>query len=94
MADKPKETERQDHARINIDQDHALSYWSEKFGASRDDCAAPPRRQGRKFATCGSTWSTEAEGTTRQFSHPPETAEAIVATHVDSPHSARPHVRW
>ena len=36
MADDPKETGRQDDARINIDQDHELTYWSEKFGVSRD----------------------------------------------------------
>lgn len=37
MADKPKETVRQDDARIDIEQDHDLSYWSEKFGVSRDE---------------------------------------------------------
>jgi hypothetical protein len=36
MADDLKETGRQDDARINVDQDHELSYWSEKLGVSRD----------------------------------------------------------
>jgi hypothetical protein len=36
MADDLKETGRQDDGRINVDQDHELSYWSEKFGVSRD----------------------------------------------------------
>jgi hypothetical protein len=36
MADDLKQTGRQDDARINLDQDHELTYWSEKFGVSRD----------------------------------------------------------
>lgn len=36
MADDLKETGRQDDERINVDQDHELSYWSEKLGVSRD----------------------------------------------------------
>ena len=36
MADDLKQTGRQDDERINVDQDHELSYWSEKFGVSRD----------------------------------------------------------
>jgi hypothetical protein len=36
MADDLKETGRKDDARINVDQDHELTYWSEKFGVSRD----------------------------------------------------------
>jgi hypothetical protein len=34
MADDLKQTGRQDDQRI--DQDHELSYWSEKLGVSRD----------------------------------------------------------
>lgn len=36
MADDPKKTGKQDDERINVDQDHELSYWSEKLGVSRD----------------------------------------------------------
>lgn len=36
MADDLKQTGRQDDARINVDQDHELTYWSEKLGVSRD----------------------------------------------------------
>ena len=36
MADDLKETGRQDDQRINVDQDHELSYWSQKLGVSRD----------------------------------------------------------
>ena len=37
MADNLKETGKPDDARINVEQDHELSYWSEKFGVSRDE---------------------------------------------------------
>lgn len=37
MADDPKQTGRQDDARINVEQDHELRYWSEKLGVSRDE---------------------------------------------------------
>jgi hypothetical protein len=36
VADDLKETGRPDDQRINVDQDHELSYWSEKLGVSRD----------------------------------------------------------
>jgi Protein of unknown function (DUF3606) len=36
MADSLKEGGRQDDQRINVNQDHELSYWSEKLGVSRD----------------------------------------------------------
>ena len=36
MADDLKKTGKQDDERINVDQDHELSYWSEKLGVSRD----------------------------------------------------------
>lgn len=36
MADDLKQTGRQDDQRINVNQDHELSYWSEKLGVSRD----------------------------------------------------------
>jgi len=37
MADDLKQTGRQDDARINPDQEHEVSYWSEKFGVSREE---------------------------------------------------------
>jgi len=36
MADDPKQTGKPDDQRINVDQDHELTYWSEKLGVSRD----------------------------------------------------------
>jgi hypothetical protein len=37
MADDLKQTGKPDDARINVDQDHELNYWSEKLGVSRDE---------------------------------------------------------
>jgi hypothetical protein len=34
MADDPKETRPQDAQRINVNQEHELRYWSQKFGVS------------------------------------------------------------
>jgi hypothetical protein len=36
MADDLKQTGKPDDQRIDVNQDHELSYWSEKFGVSRD----------------------------------------------------------
>lgn len=36
MADDLRQTGRPDDQRINVDQDHELSYWSAKLGISRD----------------------------------------------------------
>jgi hypothetical protein len=36
MADNLKETGKQDDQRIDVDQEHELKYWSEKFGVSRE----------------------------------------------------------
>ncbi len=36
MADDLKQTGKPDDQRINVDQDHELSYWSNKLGVSRD----------------------------------------------------------
>ena len=35
MADDLKQTGKQDDERINVAQEHELSYWSEKLGVSR-----------------------------------------------------------
>lgn len=34
MADDPTKTRPQDAQRINVNQDHELHYWSQKFGVS------------------------------------------------------------
>jgi len=36
MADDLKQTGKSDDQRINVNQDHELTYWSEKLGVSRD----------------------------------------------------------
>jgi Protein of unknown function (DUF3606) len=36
-ADDLKQTGSQDDARINVEQEHELSYWSERLGVSRGD---------------------------------------------------------
>ena len=36
MADDLKQTGKPDDQRINVNQDHELSYWSQKLGVSRD----------------------------------------------------------
>ena len=36
MADDLKQTGKQDDARINVEQDHELRYWSHKLGVSRE----------------------------------------------------------
>lgn len=46
MADDLSKTGRQDDARINLDQDHELTYWSEKFGVSRDTVRAAVTKVG------------------------------------------------
>jgi hypothetical protein len=37
MADDLKQTGRQDDQRINVEQDHELSYWSKELGVSREE---------------------------------------------------------
>jgi len=37
MADDLKQTGKADDQRINMEQDHEVSYWSGKFGVSRDE---------------------------------------------------------
>jgi hypothetical protein len=46
MADDLSKSGRQDDARINLDQDHELTYWSEKFGVSRDALRAAVAKVG------------------------------------------------
>ncbi|HYI86073.1 MAG TPA: DUF3606 domain-containing protein [Burkholderiales bacterium] len=37
MADDLKQTGKQDDQRINVEQDHELSYWTTELGVSRDE---------------------------------------------------------
>ena len=37
MADDRKQTGKPDDTRINVDQDHELTYWSKELGVSRDE---------------------------------------------------------
>jgi hypothetical protein len=37
MADDLKQTGKSDDSRIDVNQDHELKYWSERFGVSRDE---------------------------------------------------------
>lgn len=46
MADDLKQTGRQDDARINLAQDHEVSYWSERFGVSRDQLRSAVAKAG------------------------------------------------
>jgi hypothetical protein len=34
MADDPQQTRPQDSRRVNVNQEHELRYWSERFGTS------------------------------------------------------------
>ena len=46
MADDSEKTGEQDDERINVDQDHELSYWSDKLGVSRDKLREDRRPRG------------------------------------------------
>ena len=37
MADDLKQTGKPDDQRINVEQDHEMSYWSKELGISRDE---------------------------------------------------------
>jgi Protein of unknown function (DUF3606) len=37
MADDLKQTGKADDQRINLEQDHEVSYWSKELGVSRDE---------------------------------------------------------
>jgi hypothetical protein len=37
VADDLKQAGKPDDARINVEQEHELNYWSEKFGVSREE---------------------------------------------------------
>jgi hypothetical protein len=46
MSDNLKETGKPDDSRINIEQDHELNYWSEKFGVSREELQSAVAKAG------------------------------------------------
>jgi hypothetical protein len=37
MADDLKQTAKPDDAKINVDQEHEVKYWSNRFGVSREE---------------------------------------------------------
>ena len=46
MADDLKQTGRQDDQRINVEQDHEVSYWSKEFGVSREELRSAVQQAG------------------------------------------------
>ena len=46
MADDLKQTGRQDDQRINVEQDHELSYWSKELGVSREQLRSAVQKAG------------------------------------------------
>jgi hypothetical protein len=46
MADDLKQTGKPDDARINVEQEHELNYWSQKLGVSRDQLKQAVQRAG------------------------------------------------
>jgi hypothetical protein len=46
MADDLKQTGKQDDQRINVEQDHELSYWSKELGVSRDELRSAVQQAG------------------------------------------------
>lgn len=46
MADDLKQTGRQDDQRINVEQDHELSYWSKELGGSREELRSAVQQAG------------------------------------------------
>jgi uncharacterized protein DUF3606 len=46
MADDLKQAGKADDARINIERDHELRYWSEKFGVSREELQSAVAKAG------------------------------------------------
>jgi Protein of unknown function (DUF3606) len=46
MADDLKEVGRADDQRLNLEQDHELTYWSKELGVSRDELREAVRRAG------------------------------------------------
>ena len=46
MTDNPKQTAPQDAQRVNVNQEHELRYWSQKFGVSAEQLRKVVNRVG------------------------------------------------
>jgi hypothetical protein len=46
MADDLKQTGKPDDQRINVEQDHEVSYWSKELGVSRDELRTAVQQAG------------------------------------------------
>lgn len=46
MTDSPTKTRPQDAQRVNVNQEHELQYWSEKFGVSAERLKSAVERVG------------------------------------------------
>jgi hypothetical protein len=46
MADDLKQTGKPDDARINVEQDHEVRYWAEKFGVTADEIRSAVKTAG------------------------------------------------
>ena len=46
MADDLKQTGKADDQRINVEQDHELSYWSKELGVSREELRSAVQQAG------------------------------------------------
>jgi hypothetical protein len=46
MPDDPSKTGKADDTRINIEQDHELRYWADKFGVSREELQSAVAKAG------------------------------------------------
>jgi hypothetical protein len=46
MADDLKQTGKADDQRINVEQDHELSYWSKELGVSREQLRSAVQQAG------------------------------------------------
>jgi Protein of unknown function (DUF3606) len=46
MADDVKDRGAQDRSRINVNQDHEVSYWTQKWGVSKEQLIAAVQKAG------------------------------------------------
>lgn len=46
MADDLKQAGKPDDSRINVDQEHEVRYWAEKFGVSSDEIRSAVKAAG------------------------------------------------
>lgn len=50
MADNKQDRGPQDRARISMEEDYEVRYWTEKFGVTRDQLAAAVEKAGSSAA--------------------------------------------